>query len=222
MAKRKLERFAETKIFPHFFQPDYDDLQAGFPLKGNWNRDFFKRDAPIVLELGCGKGEFTVGLARSFPEKNYIGMDIKGARMWRGAKTSHEEGMSHVAFVRSKIQNINAVFDAGEVDEIWVTFPDPQPNKPRTKKRLTSPEFLQRYRQAARPGAIVHLKTDNALIFDYTLEIIQEQNLPLLFHTFDVDKNPGSEVVLAIRTFYEEMFREKGVPIKYLKFALLP
>ncbi len=222
MAKRKLERFAETKTFPHFFQPDYDGLQAGFPLKGNWNRGFFHREAPIALELGCGKGEFTVGLARRFPNKNYIGMDVKGARMWRGAKTSHDEEMSNVGFVRSKIQSINAIFDEGEIDEFWITFPDPQPNKPRTKKRLTSPEFLERYRRVARPGAIVHLKTDSTLFFDYTLEIIQEQNLPLFFHTYDVDKNPGSEVVLAIRTFYEEMFREKGVAIKYLKFALFP
>jgi tRNA (guanine-N7-)-methyltransferase len=130
--------------------------------------------------------------------------------------------MNHVAFVRSKIQSINAIFEEGEIDEFWITFPDPQPNKPRTKKRLTSPEFLQRYRRVARPGAIVHLKTDSTLFFDYTLEIIREQNLNLLFHTYDVDKNPGSEIVLAIRTFYEEMFRQKGVAIKYLKFALFP
>jgi len=220
--KRKLERFAENKTFPHFFQPYYHELLEGFPLKGKWNSDFFGNDHPIVLELGCGKGEFTVGLAKHFPEKNYIGMDVKGARMWRGAKTSHDREMKNVAFVRSKIQNINYVFSAQEVNEFWITFPDPQPNKPRIRKRLTSPQFLGRYRKIAKPGAIVHLKTDNVMFFEYTLEVIREQNLQLLFHTFDVDENPGNELVLSIRTFYEEMFRAKDVPIKYLKFRLFP
>lgn len=220
MAKRKLERFAENKTFPHFFQPYYHELVEGFPYRGKWSSGFFKNDSPVVLELGCGKGEFTVGLAQRFPEKNYIGMDVKGARMWRGAKTSFENKLENVAFVRSKIQGINFIFDKDEVDEFWITFPDPHPNKPKTKKRLTSPEFLNRYRKIARPGAIVHLKTDSDLLFDYTLEVIREQNLTLLFHTFDVDKNAGNELVLAIRTYYEEMFRNKGVPIKYLKFVL--
>lgn len=220
MAKRKLERFAETKTFPHFFQPHYYELVEGFPLRGKWNSDFFKKPAPIVLELGCGKGEFTVGLAERFPEKNYIGMDVKGSRMWRGAKTSYENKMENVAFVRSKIQGINFIFDQQEVDEFWITFPDPHPNKPGTKKRLTSPEFLDRYRKIAKPGSVIHLKTDSTLLFEYTLEVINEQNLKLLFHTFDVDKNPGCEVVLSIRTFYEEMFRNEGVSIKYLKFIL--
>jgi tRNA (guanine-N7-)-methyltransferase len=218
--KRKLERFAENKTFPHFFQPYYYELVEGFPLQGKWNSSFFENENPIVLELGCGKGEFTVGLAERFPEKNFIGMDVKGARMWRGAKTTFDQGMKNVAFVRSKIQNINYVFDAREVDEFWITFPDPQPNKPRVRKRLTAPPFLDRYRKIAAPGAIVHLKTDNAMFFEYTLEVIQEQGLELLFHTFDVDKNAGNELVLSIRTFYEEMFRAEGVPIKYLKFRL--
>jgi tRNA (guanine-N7-)-methyltransferase len=220
VAKRKLERFAENKTFPHFFQPHYYELVEGFPLYGKWNTEFFYNQAPIVLELGCGKGEFTVGLAGRFPEKNYIGMDVKGARMWRGAKTSSENRMKNVAFVRSKIQSIDSIFSTNEIDEFWITFPDPQPNKPKTKKRLTSPEFLDRYRKVARTGAIVHLKTDNLMLFEYTLNIIREQNLSLLFCTYDVDKNPGSEVVLSIRTFYEEKFREKDIPIKYLKFAL--
>lgn len=222
MPKRKLERFAENKTFPHFFQPYYYELLEGFPLKGKWKKDFFENDHPIVVELGCGKGEFCIGLARRFPGKNYIGMDVKGARMWRGAKTSQEQEMKNVAFVRSKIQNINYIFNAREVDEFWITFPDPQPNKPRTRKRLTAPQFLERYRKIASPGAIVHLKTDNAMFFEYTLEVIREQNLNLLFHTFDVDENPGNELVLSIRTFYEEMFRAKGIPIKYLKFRLFP
>lgn len=220
MPKRKLERFAENKTFPHFFQPYYSELVEGFPLKGKWRSDFFKNDNPIVLELGCGKGEFTVGLAERFPEKNYIGMDVKGARMWRGAKTSFEKQMKNVAFVRGKIQNISYVFTPDEVDEIWITFPDPQPSKTRIKKRLTSPPFLDRYRGIAGQDAIVHLKTDNTMFFEYTLEVIQEQGLGLLFHTFDVDQNPGNELVLSIKTFYEEMFRAEGVPIKYLKFRL--
>lgn len=222
MPKRKLERFAENKTFPHFFQPYYHELLEGFPLKGKWNSDFFGNEHPVVLELGCGKGEFTVGLAERFPEKNYIGMDVKGARMWRGAKTSHDRAMKNVAFVRNKIQNINYIFGVQEVDEFWITFPDPQPNKPRIRKRLTSPQFLDRYREVAQPEAIVHLKTDNAMFFDYTLEVIRKQNLHLLFHTYDVDENPGNELVLSIRTFYEEMFRAKDIPIKYLKFRLFP
>ncbi len=189
-------------------------------MRGKWRSDFFGNQNPIVLELGCGKGEFTVGLAGRFPEKNYVGMDVKGARMWRGAKTSFENGMKNVAFVRSKIQNINHVFAEREVDEFWITFPDPQPNKPRIRKRLTAPPFLDRYREIAAPEAVVHLKTDNAMFFEYTLEVIKEQGLELLFHTFDVDKNPGNELVLSIRTFYEEMFRDQGVPIKYLRFRL--
>lgn len=220
MAKRKLTRFAENKTFPHFFQPHYFELIEGFALCGKWNSDFFHNQAPVVLELGCGKGEFTVGLAERFPEKNFIGMDVKGARIWRGAKTSFDNNMKNVAFVRSKIQGINYIFDAAEVDEFWITFPDPQPGSARTKKRLTSPEFLHRYRKIAKPGAIVHLKTDNTMLFDYTLDVIREQNLELLFHTFDVDKDPENTLVLSIRTYYEEMFRKEGVAIKYLKFVL--
>jgi tRNA (guanine-N7-)-methyltransferase len=220
VAKRKLERFAENKTFPHFFQPHYYQLVEGFPLKGKWCADFFKNENPIVLELGCGKGEFTVGLADRFPEKNYIGMDVKGARMWRGAKTSREKQMENVAFVRGKIQNINYIFAEKEVSEFWITFPDPQPSTTRIRKRLTSPLFLDRYRNIAQDSAVVHLKTDNTMFFEYTLEVIQEQGLELQFHTFDVDKNPGSELVLSIRTFYEEMFRAEGVPIKYLRFRL--
>ena len=220
MPKRKLERFAEIKSFPHFFQPHYYQLVEGFPLTGKWRSDFFKNNNPIVLELGCGKGEFTVGLAERFPEKNYLGMDVKGARMWRGAKTSLEREMKNVAFVRGKIQNINYIFAEKEVDEFWITFPDPQPSKTRIKKRLTSPSFLERYRNIANQDAIVHLKTDNTMFFEYTLEVIKEQGLELLLHTFDVDQNPGNELVLSIRTFYEEMFRAEGVPIKYLKFRL--
>jgi len=220
VTKRKLERFAENETFKHFFQPNYQQLAEGFALKGKWNKEFFKNKNPIVLELGCGKGEFTVGLAQRYPDKNFIGMDIKGARIWRGAKTVQQENMKNVAFVRTRIQLIDHFFNASEVDEIWITFPDPQPQKPRTKKRLTSPEFLNRYRVICNRNCIVHLKTDNTTFFDFTLEVIKEQNLPLLYHTCDVDKNPGGDDVVSIQTHYEMLFREQGEKIKYLKFGL--
>ncbi len=220
MTKRKLDRFAENETFGNFFQPNYQQLADRFVFKGSWNREFFKNNHPIVLELGCGKGEFTVGLAQRHPEKNFIGMDIKGARMWRGAKTSQAENLDNVAFVRTRIQLIEHFYGPGEVDEIWITFPDPQPQKPKIKKRLTSPEFLFRYRNICNKNCIVHLKTDNTAFFTYTLEVIRENNLPLYFHSYDVDKNPGSEEVLSIQTHYEMLFREQGERIKYLRFGL--
>jgi tRNA (guanine-N7-)-methyltransferase len=220
VGKKKLQHFAENKTFAHFFQPNYDELNAGFALKGNWSKVFFKNPNPIVVELGCGKGEFTVGLAQQYPEKNFIGMDLKGARMWRGAKTTHEKKIPNIAFVRGRIENIGYIFSPDEVSEIWITFPDPQPKKSDIKRRLTSPVFLERYRQIAGPDTIVHLKTDNTPLFEYTLDVIAQEQLNLLFHTFDVDENPGSNDVVAIRTFYEEMFRELGEKIKYLRFEL--
>ena len=220
MTKRKLEHFAENETFEHFFQINYQQLVDGFALKGKWNRDFFKNENPIVLELGCGKGEFTVGLAQKYPDKNFIGIDIKGARMWRGAKTSQQENMKNVAFIRTRIQLIEQFFGFAEVDEIWITFPDPHPEKRRIKKRLTSPEFLNQYRNVCSNNCVIHLKTDNSDFFDYTLEIIKEQNLPLYFHSYDIDKNHDSEEVSAIRTHYEMLFREKGEKIKYLRFGL--
>lgn len=220
VAKRKLQRFAENDTFPHFFQPYYHQLIEGFEMKGRWRDDFFKNQNPITLELGCGKGEFTTGLAARYPERNFIGIDIKGARMWRGAKTSLEAGMHNVAFVRGSAEHIGFIFAAGEVDELWITFPDPLPNKPKTKKRLTSPQFLERYRQIAKPDATIHLKTDNDGFFEYSLEVIHEQQLPLLACTFDLDNEAGLEEVAAIRTYYEAMFRAKGAVIKYLKFKL--
>lgn len=220
MTKRKHQHFAENATFPHFFQPNFDLLKQGFPLKGKWNNDFFKNSHPLVVELGCGKGEFTTGLAARYPEKNFVGIDIKGARMWRGARSSFDAGMANVAFVRTHVQLIGDIFTADEVNELWITFPDPCPQKAKAKKRLSSPQFLTRYRRVAGKEAIIHLKTDNTQFFDYTLEVVAEQNLRLLFHTFDVDKNPGSDDVVSIRTFYEEMFREKGESIKYLRFEL--
>lgn len=220
MAKRKLQHFAENETFSHLFQPSFDLLQKGFPLRGKWQVDFFKNAGSVIAELGCGKGEFSTGLGARYPEKNFIGMDLKGARLWRGAKKVQENNMRNVAFVRTHIEMITGIFAPGELDEIWITFPDPYPQKAKAKKRLTSPQFLHRFRQVAKSSAIIHLKTDNTAFFDYTLDVIKEQNLSLLFHTFDVDENPGDDDVVSIRTFYEEKFREQGEKIKYLRFKL--
>lgn len=220
MTKRKLSRFAEIKTFPHLFEPDYFQLMEGFPLKGKWKSGFFKNDNPIVIELGCGKGEFTVGLAAKYPDKNLIGLDMKGARMWRGAKTVEENSMTNVAFVRCHIELIENLFEPNEVSEIWITFPDPQPQTGRTKKRLTSPRFLNRFKNIAEKGCIIHLKTDNTAFFEFTRQVINDQNLELLFETNDVDKKPAPDDAVSIHTFYEEMFRSKGETIKYLEFVL--
>jgi len=209
------------ETFERVFQPDFEEVfRKDHYLKGNWAERVFKNNNPVVLELGCGKGEYTIGLSQLHPEKNFIGVDIKGARIWKGARNANENNIQNVAFVRTRIEFIESFFGPDEVDEIWITFPDPQPSKTRIKKRLTSPSFLERYRNIANQDAIVHLKTDNTMFFEYTLEVIKEQGLELLLHTFDVDQNPGNELVLSIRTFYEEMFRAEGVPIKYLKFRL--
>jgi tRNA (guanine-N7-)-methyltransferase len=220
VAKKKLQHFTENATFPHLLQPNYELLQKGFSLRGKWREGFFKNNNPVVVELGCGKGEFTTGLGMKYQDKNFIGMDMKGARLWRGAKTSLLAGMKNVAFVRTRIELIDNIFAPDELDEIWITFPDPFPQKPKAKKRLTSPQFLDRYRKVTKIGATIHLKTDNTSLFEYSLGVITAQDLPLLFHSFDVDKNPGDDDVVSIRTFYEEMFRKKGEKIKYLRFKL--
>lgn len=218
MPKRKLKRFAENSTFPHFFQPSFDDLAGGFILRGNWNSDFFRNDHPIVLELGCGKGEYTTGLARQSPGFNFIGIDIKGARMWKGARESFEEGLSNVAFLRTRIDLIGQCFAPGEIHEIWITFPDPQPKRPR--RRLTHPGFLKRYASVVSNGHIIHLKTDNRELFDYTIGVIMQEHHHILFQTTDLylDKTPVP--ASAIQTFYEEMFLKQGIPINYLRFSL--
>jgi tRNA (guanine-N7-)-methyltransferase len=220
VTKRKLSRFAENKTFPHLFEPTYFQLLEGFPLKGKWKSGFFKNNNPIVVELGCGKGEFTVGLASKYPDKNFIGLDMKGARMWRGAKTTLENILTNVAFVRCHIELIENLFETEEVSEIWITFPDPQPQTGRVKKRLTSPQFLNRFRNIAEKGCIIHLKTDNTGFYEFTRQVIKDQNLELLFETDDVDKKSAPEDAVSIRTFYEEIFRSKGETIKYLEFVL--
>ena len=218
MSKRKLRSFAETFTFKNFFQPTYPELIKGFPLKGKWNTDFFKNENPIIIELGCGKGEYTVELANNHPENNYIGMDIKGARMWRGCKTSVENEYKNVAFIRHRIELLEHFISKDELSEIWITFPDPQPKI--AKQRLTSPRFLNTYKNVLKPDGIIHLKTDNIDLFNYTLEIIEENYHSLLLKTDDFHNSKFDDEIKSIQTFYEKMFTEKGIPINYLEFIL--
>lgn len=218
--KRKKEHFSEVKTFHNFIEPNYFLLTSSFSLKGKWNDDFFHNNNPIVLELGCGKGEYSVGLAKKYPEKNFIGIDIKGARMWRGAKTATEEGLKNVGFLRIQIQNIEFAFAPNEVSEIWITFPDPQPNKPKTRKRLTNSSFLERYRNIIKPEGLIHLKTDNESFFNYTLEVINDNNHLIVLSTKDLYKIDKELDVKEIQTFYEKIYLSQNVPIKYLCFKL--
>ena len=218
MPKTKLRRFKENLTFPNLFQLRYHEILRGFPLKGNWNSGQFHNEHPLTLELGCGKGEYTIGLALRHPERNYIGIDIKGARLWRGCKTALEQNIQNVAFLRTQIGHIETFFNKEEVDEIWITFPDPQGHKER--KRLTSPVFLDKYKRILSPDAIIHLKTDNAEFFDYTLSVIAAKGHSLLYSTHDLYHTDQDNDILSIRTFYESMFMEQGKAICYLKFSL--
>ena len=222
--KNKLQKFAENKTFENLFEYSYERIMAeGFPLKGHWGSDFFHNDHPIVLELGCGKGEYTIGLARVHPEINYIGVDIKGARMWRGLTQAREEGLDNVAFIRTRIDQIEHFFGPDEVSEIWVTFPDPHPGEGErnARHRLTSPEFLDRYRKITGPDSILNLKTDSPIMYEFTLhEVIKKQGLPLLYATDDLYANDDELEVKHIRTFYEQMWLDQGLTIKYLKFRI--
>lgn len=219
MGKDKLRRFAENETFDNMFQMKYEDVKDGFYLKGKWREEFFKNDKPLVLELGCGKGEYTVGLAKQYPDKSFIGIDIKGARMWRGCKTSVDENINNVAFVRSHVQLLNFYFGEKEVSEIWITFPDPQLKKP--NKRLTSPRFLDTYAKVLKDDAIIHLKTDSQELYDYTLnEVLIPQNRKVLVSTNNLYESNIIEDVISIRTFYENIYLSQGKPITYLKFQL--
>ncbi len=219
--KKKLLHFAENESFNNLFQLQFEQLQEKeFQLRGHWKTDFFGNQNPLVLELGCGKGEYTVGLAEANPEKNFIGLDIKGARLWRGLKTTQEKGLNNVAFVRTRIELIGHLFGLEEVNEIWITFPDPQPRQARVKKRLTSPSFLDRYRQFLHPDGLIHLKTDSDLLYDYTIETIKDQKHHLVYHTNNLYANAEEMEVKNIRTFYEQQWLNQGLTIKYLVFRL--
>ncbi len=213
------------KEWSNVFEPP---LAAGqrvpFEMKGKWREEYFGNDHPVILELGCGKGEYTIGLAAHFPEKNFIGLDIKGARIWVGAKDAFEREVDNVAFLRTKIDFITDYFAEGEVDEIWLTFSDPQPNKPR--KRLSSKIFIDKYRQVLKPGGIVHLKTDSDVLFESTEEEIKEHGYDCLELTWDLygtlpsDLDEKTKEILHIKTHYEQLFTAKGSVIKYCKFKI--
>ena len=220
MGKGKLAKFAEMAENPLVVECPFWLLQKeGFPLKGKWHEEFFKNQNPIVLELGCGRGEYTIGLARRFPDKNFIGIDIKGARMWHGAKTALEEGMQNVAFLRTNIECIAGFFAPNEVAELWLTFSDPQMKK--ATKRLTSTYFMERYRKFLVDGGLIHVKTDSNFLATYTKYMVEKNGLPLLQCTFDLYAEQDVDSSLTdIRTYYEGMWLERGIPIKYLQFQL--
>ena len=219
MGKGKLKKFQENKTFACLIQPATEDLLGlDHPLKGHWKEQVFHNGNPIVLELGCGKGEYTVALAERFPEKNYIGIDIKGARLWKGAKYATQQALGNVAFIRARVEFIESLFAQDEIDEIWITFADPQERKPR--KRLTHPRFLERYRNILVPGGIIHLKTDSRLLHHFTLETARQNGLTVLRHGEDIYGSGMADELLSIQTFYEKNFRAQGIPITYLAFRL--
>lgn len=220
MGKDKLKRFKENLSFSNLVQPVFDYPFSDHELKGKWNSKYFNNNNPVVLELGCGRGEYTVNLASIFPEKNFIGVDYKGARLWRGAKTAFEAKMLNVAFLRIQIQTIQYFFGTDEVDEIWITFPDPQVLKTGERKRLTSPRFLNLYRHFVKREGIINLKTDSEFLYEYTLEVLKEQRItPHKFSSDVYSDFPGDEI-LAIKTTYEERWLKNGSKIYYLRFPL--
>ena len=221
-SKNKLKRFRENETFTNVFQPTREEVTSGeFPLKGKWNADFFDNDHPLVIELGCGKGEYTTGLAAKHPEMNFIGIDIKGARFWRGAKTAVDDGMENVAFVRTQIELIDHIFAENEVDEIWITFPDPQIKYKRTKHRMTNPDFLDLYKKILKQDGVVNLKTDSEFMHGYTLGLLQGLGHEILYANHNVYKNEGSpEEVTGIQTFYEKQYLEINKAITYIRFKI--
>ncbi len=219
MSKGKLAKFADMANYPHVFEYPYSAVEnIPFEMKGNWNKEFFKNNHPIVLELGCGRGEYTVGLGKLFPGKNFIGIDIKGARMWSGATEALQADMSNVAFLRTNIEIIDRFFAENEVSEIWLTFSDPQMKK--ATKRLTSTFFMERYRKFLMPDGIVHLKTDSNFMFTYTRYLIEENKLPVEVMTEDLYHSGLAGDILNIRTYYEQQWLDRGLNIKYIKFRL--
>ena len=215
MGKDKLRRFAEIETFANVYQ-----LEEGKPLKGKWASEHFKNSNPVVLELACGKGEYSVNLASLFPDKNFIGIDYKGNRIWRGAKTAIEDGIDNVAFLRIQIENLTEYFDENEVDEIWITFPDPQPQISREKKRLTFPAFLNKYKQILKSGGKVNLKTDNDQLYIYTCEKVAELGLMVHKNTDHLYSSEFADEVLSIKTYYEKKYLLHDKNINYIQFSL--
>ena len=223
MGKGKLAKFADMDSYENVFQYPFSVLQEHpFTMQGRWREEYFKNDNPIVLELGCGKGEYAVELARLYPQVNFIGVDIKGARMWTGATQAVKEGLRNVAFLRTNIEFIDRFFAQDEVQQIWLTFSDPQMKSPR--KRLTSTWFLERYRRFLVDGGTIHLKTDSNFLFTYTSYLVERNHMPLLFRTDDLYHASGldseTERILSIRTYYERMWMDRGLNIRYMKFQL--
>ncbi len=219
--KDKLRRFAENLTFKCFVQPEFEDIfHKDHPLKGRWREDFFGNNNPIVLELGCGKGEYAVALAKQSPDVNFIGIDIKGARMWRGAKTATDEGMSNVGFLRTRIEFINSFFAPGEINELWITFPDPQLKSRRAKKRLTAPPFLEAYAEFLAEDGVINLKTDSKHLFGYTTEVINRFELPCEVSNDDIYGSGYADETLSVKTAYESEYLRRGLPITYTRFGL--
>jgi len=220
VGKNKLSKFADMEVYPHVFQISSHVLRegAGYEMKGKWNELFFKNDHPIVLELGCGKGEYTVGLGELYPEKNFIGVDIKGSRMWTGARKSLEKEMTNVAFLRTDIEMIHHIFAENEIAEIWLTFPDPQMKK--VTKRLTATNFMKSYQQFVKPNGLIHLKTDSNFMFTYTCEMVKENRYPVIFSTNDLYASELQDPILGIKTYYEQQWLGRGITIKYIQFVL--
>ena len=219
-SKNKLKRFKENETFSNVIQPSRKEVFANsLELKGNWKTKLFKNENPLVIELGCGKGEYTVNLAKMYPEKNFLGIDIKGARFWRGAKTAMEEGLDNVLFLRTQIELIDHLFYENEVDEIWITFPDPQIKYRRTKHRLTNLEFLKKYRSVLRSGGVVHLKTDSEFLHGYTIALLHALNYQIEYAHHDVyNTDTAPNEVTSIQTFYEKQYLEQNKRITYLRF----
>ena len=219
-----MARLAENRTLPNVLQPTREEALDGFGMKGKWHSDFFKNTNPIVLELGCGKGEYTVGLGKEFPDKNFIGVDIKGARFWFGAKQAVTENLKNIAFLRTQIELIDNFFEKDEVDEIWITFPDPQIKYKRTKHRLTHPDFLARYKTFLKNDGLVHLKTDSEFLHGYTLGYLQGAGHEILTAHHDIygapEYEPGTPLLREIRTYYEDLFSAKGKTITYIKFRI--
>jgi tRNA (guanine-N7-)-methyltransferase len=227
MGKDKLRKFAEVAQMKHVIEPSKEEMLNGSErLKGQWNEQIFKNNGPISIELACGKGEYTVGMAERSEKRNHIGVDIKGNRIWRGAKTSAASGMSNVAFLRTRIENIDSFFAKDEVDEIWITFPDPQKKSRREKKRLTHPQFLEKYRKFLKPGGTVNLKTDSSTLYDFTMDVILAQGLKVHHRSIDVyeigiHKFPDElNQLMEIKTHYEKMWLSEGKQIKFISFEL--
>ncbi|MFI3330439.1 MAG: tRNA (guanosine(46)-N7)-methyltransferase TrmB [Rikenellaceae bacterium] len=221
MGKDKARRFAENLTFKCLIQPEFEEVfRQDYPLKGQWRKEVFGNDNPVILELGCGRGEYTVELARKYPNVNFIGVDIKGARMWRGAKSATEESLGNVAFLRTRIEFINSLFAENEIDGLWITFPDPQLKKNRVKKRLTSPIFLANYAKFLKPDASINLKTDCKHLHDYTTAVIEQNDLPFHEKNSDIYGTAYATELLSIKTAYEQQYLAKGIAITYLRFSL--